>query len=234
MSKSMVNASEIDADLVVERLLNDRYSCRSFRPDSVDRTVLERLARLAQRSPSWCNMQPWDLRITEGVATEKLREQLTSFAVTNSESPELPFAERIEGKFRERRREVGWQLYEAVGVAKGDREASSRQAMENYRFFGAPHVAIVTTAADLGAYGAIDCGLYLGNFLLAAQSLGLATIPQAAFAAVAPAVRSFFNIPENRQVLFGVSLGYPDTEHPANSFRTGRARIDDVVTFVEN
>jgi proline dehydrogenase len=40
-------------------------------------------------------------------------------------------------------------------VVRGDREASGRQARENFRLFGAPHVAIVTTDAALGTYGAV-------------------------------------------------------------------------------
>ena len=56
------------------------------------------------------------------------------------------------------------------------------QALENFRLFGAPHVLIVTSERDLGVYGAVDCGLYGGSLLLAAQSLGIATIAQAALA----------------------------------------------------
>jgi len=41
-------------------------------------------------------------------------------------------------------------------------------------FFGAPHVAIIHTDEPLGIYGAIDCGAYVSNFMLAAQALGLA------------------------------------------------------------
>jgi hypothetical protein len=55
---------------------------------------------------------------------------------------------------------------------RGDREAYAKQGLENYRLFGAPHVAIVTSDEALGTYGAVDCGAYVNNFLLAAQSLG--------------------------------------------------------------
>jgi hypothetical protein len=38
-------------------------------------------------------------------------------------------------------------------------------------------VAIIHTDEPLG-YGAIDCGAYVSNFMLAAQALGLGTIPR--------------------------------------------------------
>ena len=41
-------------------------------------------------------------------------------------------------------------------------------------------IAIITTDEALGVYGAVDCGGYVSNFMLAAQALGLATVPQAA------------------------------------------------------
>jgi hypothetical protein len=45
--------------------------------------------------------------------------------------------------------------------------AYAKQALENYNFFGAPHVAIIHTNEPLGIYGAIDCGAYVSNFMLA-------------------------------------------------------------------
>ena len=84
------------------------------------------------------------------------------------------------GAYQQRRRECGFGLYDAVGIAHGDRAASARQAMENFRLFGAPHVAIVTSEKALGVYGAVDCGAYVNNFMLAARSLGVASIAQAA------------------------------------------------------
>jgi nitroreductase len=192
--------------------------------------VIARLLTLAQRSPSWCNTQPWQVIVTEGAATRRLSEAATAFASANPPAPDLPFPDRYAGVFLERRRECAWQLYERVGVEKGDRAASAVEAMRNYAFFGAPHVAIITTERDLGVYGAVDCGVYVGCFLLAAQSLGLATIPQAAVGAVAPAIRELYDLPPQRQVLMGVSFGYPDATHPANGFRTARADLTDVVT----
>jgi hypothetical protein len=68
-------------------------------------------------------------------------------------------------------------------VQRGDR---ARQSFENFRLFGAPHVAIITTDAEQGVYGAVDTGLYVNTFLLAATSLGIASIPQAALASHSP------------------------------------------------
>ena len=215
---------------VLERLLTDRWSCRGFTDESVPRDVIERLLTIAQRTPSWCNTQPWQLVITSGEETTKLREALLqSFDWAGSD---FEFPVSYNGVYRERRRESGWQLYEAVGVEKGDREASALQMLRNFEFFGAPHVAILTTDADLGVYGAIDCGLYVDSFLLAAQALGLGACAQAALAAGSPFLRDYFDLPDSRRVVCGISFGYADPDHPTATYRTSRVGLEDVVTFV--
>ena len=105
--------------------------------------------------------------------------------------------------------------------------------MENYRLFGAPHVAIVTSPSELGTYGAMDTGGFVTAFCLAAQAYGIASIPQAAIAAQAPFVRTFFEISDDQYILCAISFGYSDLDHPANSFRTERASVGDVIEWHE-
>jgi nitroreductase len=145
--------------------------------------------------------------------------------------PDIPFPDQYVGVYKERRRECGLQLYESVGIAHGDRAASQRQTLKNFEFFGAPSAIIVTTTPLLGTYGLLDCGVYLGNFLLAVEALGLGAIAQAALAMYSPLFRKELNIPGDRQIVCGISIGYPDLANPANSFYTRRSPIDEVVTF---
>ena len=216
----------------LESLLHGRWSCRAFRPDPVPRPTIERLLELAQRTPSWCNTQPWHLTLTSGEATRRLAGALHARAGSDeAEAPDLPFPEAYRGRYLDRRRECGFALYEAVGIQRGDRTRSAEQGRENFRFFGAPHFALVTTERDLGVYGAIDCGGYVSVFLLAARSLGLATVPQAAVAGHSGWLREYFALPDHRSVVCGISFGYADEAHPANAFRTTRASITEAVDW---
>ncbi len=217
------------ADL--DDLFSRRYSCRGFRPDPVPRPVIEQIVATARRVPSWCNAQPWQVAITSGAETDAFRQALVEETRTGSPAPDLPFPTGYSGIYRDRRRTCGLQLYEAVGVEKGDRAGSARQMMENFSLFGAPHCAILSSPAELGAYGALDCGGFVTAFALAAQAAGVATIPQAAVASYAPFLHRWFNIPEDRLVLCAISFGYADPDHPANGFRTGRADVDEIVDW---
>jgi nitroreductase len=215
-------------------LLAQRWSCRAFQSREVNRPTIERILALAQRTASWCNAQPWQVIVTSGTGTARFREAMSGHAMAGEPPrPDFPFPREYPGVYRDRRRACGLQLYDSVGIAHGDRQASTRQALENFRFFGAPHVAIVTTPDALGIYGTIDCGAYVSNFALAAQSLGVASIAQAALASYPDVVRRHFGLAEERRVVCGISFGYADGEHPINRFRTDRAAPEDVVTWVE-
>ncbi|KQP36338.1 nitroreductase [Pseudorhodoferax sp. Leaf274] len=216
----------------LDDLLAQRHSCRQFRPDPVPRATIERMLALAQRSASWCNAQPWQVTVTSGQATERLRQLLLDHAGAPA-APDFPWPRAYQGVYQQRRRECGLALYDSVGIARGDRAASARQAMENFRLFGAPHVALITTDEALGLYGAVDCGAYVANFLLAATSLGVATIAQAALAARGPLVRTHFGLPDSRRLVCGISFGFADAEHPANRFRTIRAPLADAVQWAD-
>jgi nitroreductase len=47
-------------------------------------------------------------------------------------------------------------------------------------------------------------------------------------------MREELAIADDREVIFGVSFGYADEDHPVNGFRTTRAELEDVVTWVED
>jgi nitroreductase len=219
---------------VMEELLGERYSCRAYRPDPVPRPTIERILTAAQRTASWCNSQPWQVVIASGAARERFRAAI--YAAASSGAPDdgdFSFPREYRGVYLERRRESGFQLYNTLGIARGDRAAYARQALENFNFFGAPHVAIIHSDEALGIYGAIDCGAYVGNFLLAAQALGLGTIPQAALAHHSGLIRRHFGLGDDRRVVCGISFGFPDRDHKINSYRTSRAGIPDAATFVD-
>lgn len=215
------------------RLLSQRYSCRGFLPDPVPSATIEQIVALAQRTASWCNAQPWQVFITRCEATERFREAMLAPVRADEPGPDFTWPIEYQGVYQERRRECGLALYDSVGIARGDREASARQAQENLRLFGAPHVAIITSPQALSTYGAVDCGAYVANFMLAASSLGVGCIAQAALASRPQRVRDCLGLTADRRVVCGISFGFADPTHPANAFRTTRADTSAAVTWVD-
>ena len=235
------DALDTDEAKVLTSILAQRRSCRKFLPRPVSPDKINRALKIAQLTASWCNSQPWRIIVTHGEETERFRRGLYETATNDAlqaNRPEirsssdrrsdLPMPSQYSGVRKERRRVAGRQLYEAVGVM-GDREASLEYTLENFRFFDAPHAAVFTSPAELGAYGVLDVGGYLANLMLVFQSLGVSSIPQAALAVYGDFIRSFFNIAEDQIIVCGMSFGYADSNDPANSFNTSRADISEAV-----
>jgi len=216
----------------LERVITERHTCRKFLRIPVPSPLIEQILEVSQRAPSWCNSQPWQVVLTSGAATDRFRDAYFEHASRTPIAPDLAFPKEYKGRYLERRRETGWLLYDSVGVKRGDREGSRLQGLENYRFFEAPHVAIVTTDRALGIYGAIDCGVYAAHFVLVAQSLGIATAVQAALATHPDFVRRHLGLSDDRMVVCGISFGYADVDHLVNEFRTTRAPLVEIVTHL--
>jgi nitroreductase len=209
-------------------LMDKRWSCRAFHPDPVDRDTLRQIFATAQRTGSWCNTQPWAVHLFSGDATRRLAAELTAHAAAHpslvDHTPDVPLPERYVGRYQQRRRAAGHALYASLGIDRDDRAAREAVMQDNYSFFGAPHVAIITSDRAQGVYAALDCGAYVANLTNAALDLGVATIAQGAIGVYAGKVRELLALPDDRVV------GYPDNDHPANRFRTERADLSDLLT----
>ena len=234
MTAAAATAAAETADEVLARLIDTRFSCRAYLPRAVPRATLERLFTLARRTPSWCNTQPWHVSLVSGPALEQLGAALLAAADAGEPArPDFAFPPGYAGVYRDRRKVCGVQLYQALGIGRDQPDRAREQSLENFRFFGAPHVAFITTDAALGVYGLLDCGFYAMSLLLAARSVRLDSIAQAALASYPDVVRTHLGLGADRHVVCGISLGYGDHEHRINGYRTERASLGDAVTFVD-
>ena len=86
-----IEASATSDAQTLERLLANRYSCRGFLAEPVANSVIQRILAMAQRSPSWCNAQPWQVIVTKGEATERFRAALHAYVTSAPAAPILLF-----------------------------------------------------------------------------------------------------------------------------------------------
>ena len=219
---------------ILDNILERRYSCRSFLKTPVEQKIIEEILSISQKIPSWCNAQPWEVTICSGSALKTLSKNLLNESETNQTHSDIPFPLQYTGIYRERRKECGLQLYNSVGIKKGETEKALLQMRENFKFFGAPHIAIITSERSLGVYGAIDCGAFVSAFTIAASSMKISTIPQAAIASLSNVVRKTLNIANGRDIICAISFGYENAEHPVNKFRTSRAKLSEVVNWIDS
>lgn len=143
---------DTDEFSAVAKLLSVRFSCRGFRPAPVPHALIQRLLTIAQLTPSWCNSQAWQVAVTEGAGTERFRRALFAHASANAgAAPQYDFSgPQYAGVYQERRREVGWQLYESVGVSG---EIESAPAARRSRIFGCSGRRMSPSSPPTGTWG---------------------------------------------------------------------------------
>jgi nitroreductase len=203
-------------------LLQARHSVRGFLPEPLPRETLDAIFAMAQTAPSWCNIQPWRVAITEPPMTRRVSEALVSTAKAQLPNPEIPFPLVYPEPYDARRRKCGIELYGAMGIAREDKSGRYDAWLRNYEFFGAPHLLVVSRDKRLGEYATLDVGVWLGTLLAAAQSLGVHSCPMASVAAYPVPLRELLKISDDEVILFGVALGTADPSVPANAARTTR------------
>jgi nitroreductase len=109
-------------------------------------------------------------------------------------------------------------------------EARQRAASANWQFFGAPAALFCYIHRDMGAPQWADVGMYLQTVMLLLRAEGLHSCPQMAWSVYRKTVAKVLSPPEGLILFCGVSIGYEDAA-AANQDRTGRAPLEETVTF---
>lgn len=208
--------------------IKQRVSTRAYLDRTVEKTTIEQILETARWSPSGANLQPWQVMVIRGKAKQQLSlEMRKAYDAGVKPHPDYPYyPEKWFEPYKSRRFETGMALYNALGIERKDKERRETQWKANYDFFGAPVGFIFLVDRRLG-YGCwIDMGMFLQSVMLAASTFGLSTCPQAAIGDYPNIVRKNFDLPDHLLVMCGMALGYADSEHPVNNYRTEREPVD--------
>ena len=216
-----------------ELVLSSRKSTRGFLPDPVPDRILQDAFELAGRSPSNCNSQPWLVEVLSGATRDRMSAALVQAAGEGRYTPDFPFDEtEYTGLCNERRKEQGARYFQAMGIAREDKEARSIAVSHNLRFFGAPHAAFLFMPMFSGGVRvASDIGMYGQTLLLSLEAHGISSCPQTVLGFFAETVRQVLGIDECHKLLFGISFGYEDPTAPANAIRLPRAPLGETTRF---
>lgn len=215
----------------VIKAIESRYTVRAFKPVPVSKELLEELIQSALRAPSWANTQTWEFAIVGGEVMEELRKILVAKALAQEErTPDIP-QPKWPPPHHERSRENGLRLYQLLGITREDKEKQLQWFVQMYSFFGAPNCIIVYTDKGLSEWALFNVGLIVQNIALAALKYGLGTAILAAGVGFPDEVRQLLNIPESKQLVISIAIGYPDLQDKVNEFRSNRVPLDAISTW---
>lgn len=208
-----------------------RHSVRAYKPEPVPKDILAALMEVALRAPSWANTQTWEFAIVGGDIMQELKQSLGAKASAQDERyPDIPRPE-WPSPYRERGRENGIRLYQLLGITREDTERQLQWFVDMYRFFDAPNGIIVYTARELSVWALLNVGLIVQTIGLAALNYGLGTTILAAGVSYPDEVRRMLNIPESKQLVIAMAIGYPDLEAEVNRFCSNREPLETMVTW---
>lgn len=202
--------------------IEKRMSVRKFIKKDVSDDLIFEILEYASRSPSFKNSQPWEVCVVKG---EKLLE-LSNLLIKEFESgnpprrtinePDWPsiIKDRMDAHINARAR--------VFGVDPEDKEAMRKTKIENLRFYGATSAIFVFCYNTLSEWSIFDIGAFVYGITLSATAKGLGTVIQASLVDYPDIVKKFLNIPDDRRLIVGLSLGYPDLEDVANSYKSKR------------
>jgi nitroreductase len=238
MSALVSETSTSVTTAAVDAAITSRASVRAFLPTSVPREVIEDILRVAARSPSGTNTQPWNVWVLTGETKLALSRKLQAahndpaVAATHTEDYAY-YPTQWQSPFIERRRKVGWDLYSLLGLTKTDKAGMHAQHGRNYDFFDAP-VGLMFTIDRVMQQGSwLDYGMFMQSLMVAARGRGLDTCPQAAFNQYHRIILPHIGAPAEHRLVCGMSLGYADTSAVANTLTTEREAVANFARFLD-
>jgi nitroreductase len=215
----------------IVKAIKSRQTIRAFKSVPVSRDILQELLETAIRAPSWANTQTWELSVAGGEAMEELRQNIVSKALTDAErQPDIPRPD-WPSPYRERTKENGSKLFQLLGIARDDKEKQLDWMVQMHSFFGAPNAIFIFSDKGLSQWSLFNIGLLSENIALAAMQYGLGTAMLASVTGYAEDIKTILNIPQTKQLVIGIAIGYPNMQSPSNSFRSSREPLSSLATW---
>ena len=207
-------------DMTYDEVVMGRRSIRGYLDKPVPRAVIEEVLTLAMRSPTSMNTQPWHFHVITGEPLDRIRKGNVERNVAGvPDSREFRMGPPYAGVHRDRQVEIAVQLFQAMGIERGDKDKRMDWVLRGFRQFDAPVCVIVTYDRELSGSDdtPFDCGAVTTALVNAAWSRGLGCVINSQGIMQSPVVREHAGIPDDQVIMKAVALGWPDESFPANA-----------------
>lgn len=211
--------------------IQGRKSFRAFKPDPISKETLQEILKLATQAPSAINLQPWEFVVVMGEEKDRLGRRLLK-------------------AYREKQISCGPGNVKPMPKTVTQRGARTLQLMNPFfeemgvnpdqfinegscNFYGAPVAILICLDDSFPKSRLVDIGIVLGYLVLIAHEHGLGTCPIGLITAYEDEIKDLLNIPENKMVVIGVALGYPDGTSPINRFKSPREESENFIRWID-
>jgi nitroreductase len=228
VGKGVLEERDRREEMELIRAMEERRSTRAFLDRPVEREKLKRLLQLATQAPSAINLQPWEITVVSGEERERLSRLLVKRMRERNISCAPGAKDPLPEVFLERQRGLLDVLLPNL-PAQSSFEDFINEGSCN--FYGAPSAIIIAIDEVFSSVRLTDIGILLGYLVLAAHAMGLGTCPIGLITAFEDDIREVLSIPDQKHVVIGVGVGYPDPDAPINRSRSERVPLGKVVKW---
>jgi len=206
-----------------------RRSIRRFLAKQVPEKTIKEILKDAVWCPSWGTTQPWELKVVTGPVLAQLKKENKEAIVSGKDpAPDIPMPENWPGPMKRRYAKIGKSVLASLSIARDDKKRRKEHYADMFAFFDAPALLLFMTDKRLAVeYSLLDTGIFIQNFCLLAHERQLGTCVLAAAIHFPEILRRLCSIADNKRIVIGIALGYPDKNHPVNQFERERIPVDD-------
>ncbi|MDF2368551.1 nitroreductase [Sneathiella sp.] len=217
----------------VSEAIKSRITVRQFLDKPVPEQTVREILEISKRAPSGGNLQPWNVHVVAGEPLQALIKDIEGKLKSGvTEDPEYNvYPPDLIDPYKTRRRIVGQQLYDLIGVPRSDTPGKLKQLARNFRFFDAPvgMFFVLHRQMEIGQYA--DVGMFMENIMLLAREYGLDTCPQEAWARWPQTLKEHLSLSDDEMLFCGLALGYKDETAVINELVSERETFENFVTL---
>ena len=212
----------------LEKVMTERHSTRVFSDKPVGRETVEKLLFLPTRGPSAINLQPWEFTVVMGEERQRLSRALVKTMRERNISCGPDAVRPLPEYFIDRQRKLMDCILPSLDNGTDFQDFINEGSCN---FYGAPVAIMLTIDEAFSKSRLVDMGIAVGYMVLAAHNMGLGTCPIGLISAFDDEIREALNIPDKKNVVIGIALGYPDPDSPINRAISERTPIHEVARF---
>lgn len=207
-----------------------RRSIRAFTDTPVPFETIRRVLDQARMAPSGCNYQPWEAVVLTGAPLKALQQRLLA------SQPDDPLEYRydapaVDEKYQSRLKEVGAQMYGAMGIGRGDTGSRDDFARANLVSFGAPVLLLAHFPKFMGPPQWSDVGMWLQTIMLLLRGEGLDSCPQEWMGVYGRTIKAELNLSDDTMLFCGIAIGWRQPDVAINNFARQRVPLAEQVRF---
>ena len=219
----------------LQKVVRHRRSIRQFLDKPVDEKIIKEILSQSLWAPSWGNTQPWEVVVVTGAKLEEFKKKNKETLLAGKDAQtDIPMPQVWPDAYLNRYKDLGKDVLSSLNIARKDREARLQHFVQMFGLFDAPAVVLAAMDKELSLeYAMLDIGIFLQTFCLLAHDRGLGTCIMAAIVSFPDLVRELFSISENKTIVMGAILGWPDPEAPVNRFERRRGTLEEFVQWVK-